>query len=667
MTVDSTSLLVALKQKPHPSDAGSEVVCVREEKREEEGKMGSEKMRKCFESFIAGGLVFFAGAACAGVELGQTVMLEEGWNSVSLQIGIAEDVNDIFRDWPVEWVALYDPAAFLDTKQYSADGSGEGTIRGSYRMWRRAAPELADFRRIPADSVLVCYATNVFAHTYYGEPRAPRITWHKSSSNELLNVVGFRVHPGKETTADRYFAGLDVGPGEFYIFGGDDRTKPFLMPTSIAGTMTFTNGQVIAVASEKVSDWSGALYVSPRGGVNFGDEATVATFEVRNDAPTNRTVEISFSAGDIRPGTTGTETVPGLYQRDRADAVTNGPWTVVQTGDAPLRKELAAGETWTLFLSLDRSQFTNPVGYEYGELIVVDDVTPEAEGGSAMQVAVPLKATCDGGKDSEYAWPKGVWVASAELDTVTFTLTKDGGEKAEGEGEKKAGGTMKVRLPLYVDGAGKMTLLQRFWYGRDTNGVLRCFSGAIEKQDDTVGPLVEVQRVSTPFLPTDQPEIAIPPANYVEEEYVTYVTETNEHGEVVGTNEVSETRQRLVSNNTFGTYALASFTVGENSKVNPMRHALHPQHDGLTADYKDSAPSGDNFNNYVGTVKPESFSIVNRIGFTWDATGGSAWDPKDTLTGSLVWEFDGLRHEGTLRAIGRFVMKRVSPVTMKMK
>ena len=82
--------------------------------------MGSEKMRKCFESFIAGGLVFVAGAACAGVELRQTVMLEEGWNSVSLQIGIAEDVNDVFRDWPVEWVALYDPAAFLDTKQYSA-------------------------------------------------------------------------------------------------------------------------------------------------------------------------------------------------------------------------------------------------------------------------------------------------------------------------------------------------------------------------------------------------------------------------------------------------------------------------------------------------------------------------------------------------------------------
>ena len=37
MTVDSTSLLVALKQKPHPSDAGSKVVCEREAKQEAEG------------------------------------------------------------------------------------------------------------------------------------------------------------------------------------------------------------------------------------------------------------------------------------------------------------------------------------------------------------------------------------------------------------------------------------------------------------------------------------------------------------------------------------------------------------------------------------------------------------------------------------------------------
>ena len=42
MTVDSTSLLVALKQKPHPSDAGSEAVF---DGKSEEGRGKSEEGR----------------------------------------------------------------------------------------------------------------------------------------------------------------------------------------------------------------------------------------------------------------------------------------------------------------------------------------------------------------------------------------------------------------------------------------------------------------------------------------------------------------------------------------------------------------------------------------------------------------------------------------------
>ena len=39
MTVDSTNLLVALKQKPHPSDAGSGIVC----EKSGEGRARSEE------------------------------------------------------------------------------------------------------------------------------------------------------------------------------------------------------------------------------------------------------------------------------------------------------------------------------------------------------------------------------------------------------------------------------------------------------------------------------------------------------------------------------------------------------------------------------------------------------------------------------------------------
>ena len=52
MTVDSTSLLVALKQKPHPSDAGSGIVCESEERgagREERGVWSEEGRGKIEE------------------------------------------------------------------------------------------------------------------------------------------------------------------------------------------------------------------------------------------------------------------------------------------------------------------------------------------------------------------------------------------------------------------------------------------------------------------------------------------------------------------------------------------------------------------------------------------------------------------------------------------
>ena len=586
------------------------------------------KTRFRFFALVGATLLAFCGSMAHGdVQMSQEIEFCEGWNAVQFGIRVTNDVNEVFRDWPVEWVALYDPAAFLDTKQYSAEESGEGAVRGGYRMWRRETPELAEFSYIPGDSILVCFATNGYSRTYFGEPCAPRITWHKSSSNELLNVVGFRVQPGEGTTIDRYFEGLNVGSGQFYVFGGDNKTRPFLTSTTLVGERAFTNGQVIAVASKRVSDWSGVLYVSPRNGIDFGSETSMQTLEIRNDGVTNRTVTVEMGFGASRVLTDVPLMPHGLFARDSLDAVTNGPWTAFDT-TTTLSRELVAGETWTITFALDRSKLaggTGPgaVGTEYGAILDVRD----EDGGSKMRVNVPLKAT-SAGDQSEYAWPKGVWVAAAELDTVNFMLTEANGTgAATDEGDQPSGGKMTVRLPLYVDGDGKMTLLQRLWFGRNTNGVLRAYSGAVTESDE---PLSEVKRLSTPFLPADQPEIP-------------------------------------VAEGVFGQYAQAQFTVGEKSNVNPMCHALHPQHDGLTADYGKDAPSGDDLNNYIGLIKPETFSISNRVSFVWDASGAQPWNPAETLTGTLTWKFDGLRHEGTVRAKGRFAMKRLSPVAVKMK
>ena len=47
-------------------------------------------------------------------------------------------------------------------------------------------------------------------------------------------------------------------------------------------------------------------------------------------------------------------------------------------------------------------------------------------------------------------------------------------------------------------------------------------------------------------------------------------------------------------------------------------------HDGKNADFDGPAPDGDDFNNYVATVKPELFSIANSLTLAWDATTAAA-------------------------------------------
>ena len=114
-------------------------------------------------------LVLGVGAVFGNTQVKQDISLDQGWNSIYVQVAETNDVDTLFRDWPVEWVALYDSAAFLETRQYSAEASSEGTSRAGYRMWRRSEPGLSQFRYVPADSVLVCYANGPYIWTEWGQ------------------------------------------------------------------------------------------------------------------------------------------------------------------------------------------------------------------------------------------------------------------------------------------------------------------------------------------------------------------------------------------------------------------------------------------------------------------------------------------------------------------
>ena len=102
------------------------------------------------------------------------------------------------------------------------------------------------------------------------------------------------------------------------------------------------------------------------------------------------------------------------------------------------------------------------------------------------------------------------------------------------------------------------------------------------------------------------------------------------------------------------------YTIGARSPSNPFRHALHPLFDGKQMDFKTPAPDGDNLENYVGSVKPEWFSIGGAVEFEFDENAATAWTPVETLSGNAKWTYTGVRRDGPVVAEGRFTLKRVA-------
>jgi hypothetical protein len=176
-----------------------------------------------------------------------------------------------------------------------------------------------------------------------------------------------------------------------------------------------------------------------------------------------------------------------------------------------------------------------------------------------------------------------------------------------------------------VDANRKCTLLQRVAAGVDTNGTARLFKELADVPAEVENP----RRLSTVMMSVDTPVVA-----------------------ATGASE-------------FGDDADFSWTIDAKARDNPFRHAWHPDHDGKTADYKGDAPSGDVFENYAQPVKPELWSISNRLDFSWHEMGNHLlpvnfpYNADETTSGVVTWEVTGLVAKGPIKSVGTFTLKRV--------
>ena len=546
----------------------------------------------------------------------QSLSLVQGWNAVYVEVAPDATANDFFADWPVDHVGLYDPASFLATRQFGADWDSEGLTGSSMALWKRGFPEASSLSRVPAGSVLVTYCTNEsHSVTIRGVPAAPRTTWHVSGTNAVYNFFGFSTT--QQTDISAYLEGspcegvksrayyrivgdnLDAGPGPIEVRSWNSKVS---------------DGEVLLLPSDDLSDWSGVLFVSPMNGVDFGQDGVKATLTVRNDGKSPRTVSVALEQAANAAELQLSGTLPlCLHVRDADVARTNAAWSAALSGYGPVaKKELAPDETWRLEFGLDRTAFSSLAkGLSFGALLRITE-----DGDSHAKVVVPLAGETSGVVVPDAALPVGLWVADVQFDHVLAPGSTVGTE---------TGGAAKLRLPIHIDANGKVRLLQRVVtageIAADGTYTYRLYAGsAVVPTTATM-----VTRISAVCLPTETPVIEA----------------AGESDSVIA----------------------FSFTVAADGATSILRHPLHPQHDGLRWDFSTPAPSGDDFQNYKGDVKPETFSVGNRIEMSFGLNGGeAAWNPEDTKSGTCRWTFSGLMRQGNIVLSGPMTVKRVSSV-----
>ena len=553
-----------------------------------------------------------AAAAAGAAHIEETMTLAKGWNAIYLESTPTNAVcDDFFAGAPVARVASYQSDAYSATRQFADDGTEITQKPLSYYVWVPGDETASTMGVLVGGHVYMVYATNAWSKTFYGVPAAPRQTWRNTSGdNGFMNLVGVSADPGVSVTVKSYFGEGPFGTasGAAYQVAGTKTSAPSFLSLGIVASSKVQGGKAYALTATKDSDWPGVIGVQGEGLV-FGSDANFASVRIRNCGTTNHTFRFTVERSALDADT---PLPPQSFFRrlPRVDAISEPDYTNV-----------AENVEWTVSLApdvlseqvfkIDRSKLDN--GITYGAILKIEDL-----GASKMRVRLPIVVRH--AATGAVAYPAGLWVGEIALSQVSEL----------GDTNRvpvKAGGTLKMSVMMHVDTNGTCRLLQRAVAGVDTNGVTRLFKNPADVPED----VEESRRISTVMMSVDTPVVA--------------ATES--------------------TNPKFGEDVDFSWVVGATASDNPFRHAWHPDHDGKKADYSDYLPSGDDFSLYANPIKPELWSISNRLDFSWHELGNRAlpehfpYNADETTSGVVTWEVGGLISKGPIKSVGTFTLRRV--------
>ena len=559
--------------------------------------------------------------AASASHVTQTLELKQGWNAVYLEVtpddgddstlgdNLCENVFSAGEFGAVTAVMAYRSDAYDETRQYADDGSEIQQKPVSYSTWIRGDTSGSPLKSLVGGCCYLIYVAGdkntKLVKSITGVPSAPGLTWRNTTNGDFINLVGFTLSTSDKVSAAKCFGEGPYGSkGTLYEVSGTNSVPDF-KPVALLGVPMIVSGRAYGASAERSGSWNGVIGFASADEVVFGADDSRAHLSVKNDSSTNRifrfTVMGSSLAGENFP--------PELKrQLPRTDLMVEPAWTNLTQGST-WEVEIAPGKSVTEAFSINR--LTMPQDTAYGAVLVIDDLS-----GTQMRVRVPIIIIKTSESAEAVQFPVGLWSGFIQLEAVS---------RLDDPLPVKAGGTLKMSVMMHVAPDGKVKLLQRVAAGVDTNGTPRLF-----KELDSVPATVEnARRFSTIMMSIDNPIVV-----------------ANAGGE-------------------FGKGLAFDWTVGERAADNPFRHAWHPDHDGKKADYSGPTPSGDDLANYAGIVKPELWSITNRMEFSWrennDPHGTINFErtPTETTAGFVTWTVGGLTAKQPIRSVGVFVLQRV--------
>ena len=532
----------------------------------------------------------------------ETMTLTNGWNAIYLESTPENPAcSDFFDDMPVSKVMLYRGSAYAEAPWIDENGQDILQPPVFYNVWIRNREEFSTLTSLAGGRCYLVFATApVASKAFLGVPASPYVYWHKVSdtADDLLNIAGVSCQTNASVAATAYFKGGPANCQKVYEIYGTNAANPSVRQL-IGASPKLRNGRAYSLAADRDGAWSGAIAFD--GGDRLQVMGGYGSLRVRNDGTSNTTFRMTM----VKSAKTG-ETFPPLRRLlprtdiDADDVYTNVAENV--SWDVPM----APKDVYQLKAKVNPSDLSSNT--TYAAVLEIEDL-----GESHMRVRVPVSVS---NPKSPVPFPTGLWAGTIAFDKVSSITNPV---------PVSAAGIMALNVYMFVGADRTAKLLQRVAVGTDTNGE------HVVYRDRADVPILEtpqsVRRLFTGMMSVETPEV-----------------------------------RQIDGSARFGEkgHMVFAWSVPERARDNPFRHAWHPDHDGLSADYTMELPTGDNFRNYANPVKPELWSIGNVLTFDFDKP--LAQNASGTAEGAVTWVVSGLVSTNTIQCTGSYRIRRLIAV-----